>query len=90
MFSNLSDPIRRAIRTFAQTFVGLFLISTAGWLAALVTWAQCSTSSCAAFPSLTPLGRAAVAAGAAAAVALVSFVQNYLEDSTLPLPPVLK
>ena len=88
MFSTWPDPVRRALCTFAQTFVGLFLISVAGWLATVVTWAQCTTA-CTAFPDLTPLGKAAVAAFGAAAVAAVSFVQNYLEDHT-SVPTVLK
>lgn len=74
-----SEPARRAARTFAQVFVGLFVVSLTGWLDDVQQWA----SGGAPFPSLSVLGGAAVSAAAAALSAAVTGVHNYLEDRGL-------
>lgn len=74
----MSDALRRAIRTWLQTFVGVILAS--GVLSAMsetgmVDWAV--------------LKKAAVSAAVAGAVAVLAFGQNYLEDKG-SIPSLLK
>lgn len=87
----MNDALRRAIRTFVQTFLGLFLIRLVGFLNQLAEWAGCSEAGAeaCAFPDITSLGYAAVAAGSAAVVAVISWLQNALEDNT-NFPSLLK
>lgn len=73
---NLSNPTRAALRTAVQAFVAVFSISLLGWLASVTEWAG---STDAVFPSIDPLGKAAVAALVAAAVSLVTYLQNVVE-----------
>ena len=87
-FGRLPDPVRRALRTFLQVFVGIFAISLTGWLGDVTSWASC-TAGCGSFPDVSPLGKAAVSAVAASAAAVVAFVQNLLEDKT-GMPALLK
>lgn len=85
LFSN--PALQRAWRTFAQTFVGLFLISLVSWLNDLVLWANGGDGHV--FPSVSVLVKAGIAAMAAAVVAAVAFVQNALEDKTSVTLPTL-
>jgi len=67
----MRDALIRGLRTFLQAFLGVFLaISTSGMIGPD------------SLPDLDVLKRAAIAAAWAGVVALVSFVQNALEDVT--------
>lgn len=66
------DALRAALATALWSFVGLFGLSLLGWLADLQQWA--SSSGASAFPSLSVLGYAAVAAVAAAVIAGLNFL----------------
>lgn len=82
MTITLSNSARKAARTFLQTFIGVFAVTLLGFLAQVTEWASQAD---AAFPSLSPLGKGAVAATAAGAVALVTYAQNALEvRGTIP------
>lgn len=74
----MNDTMRRAVRTFLQSFAGLFLISLSSWLMDVVSWAQGSV----AFPHTDTLAKAAISATAASVIAVIAFVQNYLEGRT--------
>jgi hypothetical protein len=83
LFKN--DTLQRGWRTFLQSFLGLFLISLAGWLNDVVLWANGGDG--AVFPDTSVLVKAGIAAMAAAVIAVVAVVQNALEDkagTTLP------
>ena len=74
----MSDAIRRAIRTFFQTFVGVLISSgilSAAAEAGVVDWSA--------------LKKIVISAGAAAVVAVVTYIQNALEDSGT-VPALLK
>lgn len=67
----MRDPLVRGVRTFLQAFLGVFLaISTSGMIGPD------------SLPDLDVLKRAAIAAAWAGVVALISFVQNALENAT--------
>jgi hypothetical protein len=67
----MRDAMVRGVRTFLQAFLGVFLaLSTSGAMGLD------------AVPDIEVLKRAAIAAAWAGIVALVSFVQNALEDAT--------
>lgn len=70
----MSDAVKRAARTFAQAFVGTIVAS--GVLSAV------GDDGVIDFSDVSTLGKAAVAAVTAGLVAVVSFVQNALEDNT--------
>jgi len=74
----VSDALRRAARTFIQSFLGSLL--TTGVLSGA------ATSGIVDWSGLEKTGVAAMAAGI---VALISFAQNALEDHDV-LPPLLK
>ena len=74
----MSDAVKRAVRTFFQAFIGAFLAT--GFLSGVadvgsIDWSAATT--------------AAVSAVAAGVIAVLSFVQNALEDNT-SFPTVLK
>lgn len=88
--NRLSDPARRAVRTFVQTFLGLYIVRLLGFLNQLSEWAGCrETGGTCAFPDVGVLGYGLVAAGSAAVVALLTWVLNLLEDNTA-FPSLLK
>lgn len=74
----MTDPVRRAVRTFAQAFLGSLL--TSGVLSAASTDGVVDWSA---------LKKAGIAAIAGAVVAFLTFVQNVLEDNT-SMPALLK
>lgn len=74
----MPDPIRRALRTFVQAFLGSLL--TSGVLSAAATDGVVDWSA---------LKKAGIAAAAAAVIALFTLAQNLLEDTTR-FPAVLK
>lgn len=84
--TRLPDYVRRPLRLFLWTFLGIFSLALTGWLGDVVEWASESDR---AFPGLSPLGKAAVAGAAAGAAAVVAFVMNLLEDTTRT-PALLK
>jgi hypothetical protein len=89
MLDRLSDPVRRALRTGIQVFVGVFLVGLLGWIQNVAAWASSTDDS--AFPSVSPLGKLAVAALSAAATAMVAYTQNAMEDSPrVRMPALLK
>jgi hypothetical protein len=74
----LDNPaVKRAWRTFAQAFVALYVVYLLPFLTDVMNWAEGG-----AFPDTSVLAKAGVAATAAGAVALVSYLQNYAEDKT--------
>lgn len=82
----LPDSARRAVRTAAATFVGVFGVTLLGWVNDVAAWAGTSGAH---FPSVNPLGKGAVSALCAAAVGLVTYLQNLAEDHGV-IPAVLK
>lgn len=80
----MNDALRRAIRTFLQTFLGLYLVRLIGFLNQLSDWAGCNEGGgeLCTFPDVSTLGYGLVVAGSAAVVALISWLQNALEDNT--------
>lgn len=76
----MSDALRRACRTFIQSFLGSVL--TSGVLSAI------ETDGVVDYSVLQKVGVSALAAGL---IAFLSFMQNALEDSpTVALPALLK
>lgn len=84
VWKRLPDAARRALRTFAQTFAGLYVIKVVGFLNQLADWAGCREAALVecGFPDVSTLGYGLVAAGSAAVVALFSYAQNLIEDAT--------
>jgi hypothetical protein len=80
------DWLRAASRTAVQTFVAVFGLSLVGWLADVGAWAGSSEGT---FPSISPLGKAVVAALVAASSGLVSALMNVFgkRSATYPTPP---
>ena len=70
-YNSRSNAITAALRTFAWTFIAAFSTSLLGFLGDVADWAGSVDG---AFPAVTPLGKAAVAA----LVAAVSGLVNYL------------
>lgn len=70
----------RALRTFLQAFVGTFAVLAIPVLTNLVTSAGDAEGYIAI--DLTPLGNAAIAGVIAGVIALITFLQNLLEDNT--------
>lgn len=79
----VSNAVRSAWRTFIQSFLGIFLISLSSWLLDVVSWAQGGV----AFPRTDTLAKAAISATAAAVIAVISFVQNGLENKSGAVTP---
>lgn len=69
MMSKLNDPLIRATRSFFQSFIGIFLALT-------------MTTGIDQVPDVDALKRAGLAALWGGFVALMSFAQNYLEESS--------
>lgn len=74
----MTDPIRRALRTWLQAFLG-----------SLITSGVLSAASADGVVDWSGVKKALIAAAAGAVVALITFVQNLLEDSTT-MPALLK
>jgi hypothetical protein len=60
---------------FVYTFVAMFSLSLTGFLSEVVTWASTDGAT---FPSVTPLGKALVAALTSSLSGLVAYVYNRL------------
>lgn len=94
------DALKSALWTVLFSFIALFGVSLIGWIGDVTEWA--SSSGQAAFPSLSVLGYAAVAAFASASIGLVNFAVRFAQakgvfgekaqatgpsyDPTAPLP----
>jgi hypothetical protein len=80
----LPDSVRRGIRTFVQAFAGTLLtLLLAQGIPTLVN--SCKV------PDLSLLLTLVAAAALAGVIALLSWLQNWAEDSpTVPLPAMLK
>lgn len=75
----LSNPARAALWTAVFTFVGLFGLSTLGWLQDVWEWANDSTN-VVLFPDPRVLMKAAVAAAVSAIIGLVNFVVRWTQE----------
>lgn len=73
----MTDSVKAALYTALWTFIGVFGISLLGWLGDVATWASSDLET---FPSVTPLGKAAVAALAAAAAGFVGWVVRWSQS----------
>jgi hypothetical protein len=74
------ESVRRAIRTFLQSFLALMVPGFLGWLHALTEWARAEGQ--VPFPdgrSLAYLGVSAIVAGV---IAVVNLLWNVVEDAT--------
>lgn len=80
------DWLRAAWRTAGQTFLGMFGLSLLGWLSDVASWAGSSEGS---FPSVSPLGKAVVAAMVAASSGVVAALMKAFGKSgpAYPTPP---
>lgn len=73
-----SDSLRRALRTFIITAIGLFLPGLFGWLNDLTEWARAQGQT--PFPDAMSLAYAGVVAIVAGVVAAVNLLWNVIED----------
>lgn len=74
----MTDPLKRAIRTFLQSFLG-----------ALITSGVLSAASESGVVDWSALKKAGIAALVAGIIALITYTQNVLEDSGA-IKPLLK
>jgi hypothetical protein len=74
----MPDALRRALRTFVQAFLG-----------SIITSGILSTTETVGVVDWSALKKVAVSAVAAAVIALITWAQNYLEDTTT-VPALLK
>lgn len=72
------DALIRGARTALWTFIAVFGVSLLGFINDVAGWAGASDK---AFPSVNPLGKAAIAALCAAASGFIGLVVNAVEDS---------
>lgn len=79
MESRNLDPVRRAIRSFFQGFIGILVVLAVPILNQLITSVGSGGVAVIDVPFWRNIGIAAVAGGA---VSLVSFLHNVLEDNT--------
>lgn len=76
-----TDAARRAARTFIQAAIAMLTLLLVPWLQQVLDWANGAGE----FPAWSALGRIGVAAVASGAIAVVTWVQNVLEDrGTIP------
>lgn len=74
------DSVRRAIRTFVVTALGLWIPGLLGWLNDLTAWARSEGST--PFPDAHGLAYLGVVAIVAGVIALVQLAWNTVEDAT--------
>lgn len=74
------DSLRRALRTFVITTLGLFIPGLLGWLNDLTSWARGEGST--PFPDAHGLAYLGVSAIVAGVVAMVNLAWNAVEDAT--------
>lgn len=73
----MSNSLKAALWTFLFTFLGVFALALSGWIGDVATWAGTDG---AVFPSVTPLGKAAVAALAAAGSGFVNWIVRFVQS----------
>ena len=78
-WNGLPNPVKAALNTFWQTFAGVFGLALLGWVADIADWAGSTEGT---FPSISPLGKAAVAAAAAAFSGLIALVVRSAQART--------
>lgn len=81
-WANLSSPVKSGLATATWTFIALFGASLLGFLGQVTTWANGGGT----FPSVSPLGKAAVSAIAAAGAGLVALVVRLAQKHTKLIP----
>jgi TRAP-type C4-dicarboxylate transport system permease small subunit len=84
----MNDALRRAIRTFLQAFVGTLSLLLIPFLSDIAKSAGEADKGIVEI-STDALGNILIAAVVAGVIALISFVQNELEDKT-NMPAILK
>lgn len=72
------DSVRRAIRTFLQSFLALLIPGLLGWLNALTEWARAEGQT--PFPDARSLAYLGVVAIVAGVIAVVNLLWNFVED----------
>lgn len=77
----MPDPIKRGLRTFLQAFVATFAMLAVPYLQAVIRTAGEANGALVAI-DVNLLGNAAIAGVVAGSIALLSFVQNLLEDKS--------
>lgn len=82
----MSDALKRAVRTALQAGVGLFVLLVVPFLNDVLEWASGNVAD---FPDVSVIGRAFVAFIAGAFISLLSWLQNFGED-TGHIPTMLK
>jgi hypothetical protein len=84
----VSDTLKRVLRTFLISFVGLFVPSALGFMGEITKWASAKGQQ--PFPDLSVLGYAGVIAISAGLIAVLNLVVNLIEDATgKSLPGIL-
>lgn len=73
------ESVRRVVRTFVVSFLGLFIPGLLGFLHAVTDWA--ATKGQEPFPDASNLTYVAVSALSAASIALVQLIWNATEDA---------
>lgn len=76
----MSNSLKAALYTALWSFLGVFSVSLLGWLGDVATWAGTDGAE---FPAVTPLGKAAVAAFAAAASGAIGWVVRIAQSHHL-------
>lgn len=79
-----SSPMKAAINSTWQAFVGVFGVSLLGFFHDVAEWAGDTAHE---FPSVSPLGKAAVAGLSAAATFLVTFAYRSAKTKNPIYPP---
>jgi hypothetical protein len=87
--SNLfkNPALQRGWRTFFQAFVALYAVLLIPFLTDVINWGTGGED--VVFPDVSVVAKAGVASLAAGLVALVSYVQNAVEDKTGKTAPTL-
>lgn len=75
-WNGLRNPTKAALNTTWQTFFAVFGLSLLGWIADVAEWAGSTATE---FPSISPLGKAAVSAACAALSGLITWVVRTLQ-----------
>lgn len=73
----MNNSLKAALWTVLFTFIAVFGVGLLGWIVDVAEWASSESGE---FPSVTPLGKLAVAALAAGASGLVNFVVRFAQS----------
>ncbi len=80
-YNKRSNALKDALATGTHTFIGLFGLSLLGWLKDVQEWAGGTNYS---FPAVSPLGKAAGSAFAAAMTSMVTLVYRSIQQKKDP------